>query len=128
MIKKSIIFMVLTCFAICAYSSELSDSVLVDKWQNVGKKISLLLSSIDNKFAAKQAIPQLKKLLVDFNRLTTEFASRQKAKPLFDSRYAPEAIKTLRDLRNSLKKFNANDTIPFELRQKIMKMLKKFKR
>lgn len=128
MIRKSIIFIALTCFAVCAYGSELSDSVLVDKWQSVGEKISLLLNSIDNEFAAKQAIPQLKKLLANFKRLTTEFASRQKAKPLFDSRYAPEAIKTLRNLKNTLKKLNADDTIPFELRQKIMKMFKKFKR
>jgi hypothetical protein len=128
MIMKSIIFMALICFAVAIYSNNLSDYILVAKWQSAGKKISLLLNSIDNEFAARQAIPQLQKLTAYFNRLTAEFASRQKAKPLFRSRYAPEAIKTLRELKKSLKKLNANDTIPLVLREKIIKMLKKFKR
>jgi hypothetical protein len=128
MIRKSIIFMALICFAVAIYSNNLSDYILVAKWQSTGKKISLLLNSINNEFAAKQAIPQLQKLTAKFKRLTAEFAKRQKANPLFDSRYAPEAIKTLRQLGNALKKLNANDSIPLELREKIMKILKKFKR
>ena len=127
MFKKLVIFIALTCFAVCAYSyTTLPDNVLVEKWQSVGKKISLLLNSIDNEFAAKQAMPQLQKLTKMFNRLTAEFASRQKAKPLFDSRYAPEAIETLKKLKKALIKLNANDSIPLELRQKITKMLKKY--
>lgn len=126
MFKKLIIFIAVSCFAISAYS--MSDNVFVDKWQSLGKKITLLLGGIDNEFAAKQAIPQLQKLTKKFKSMTAEFARLQKAKPLFDSRYAPEAIKILRKLRNALKKLNADDSIPLELREKIMKMLKKFNR
>ena len=128
MIRKSIIFMALSCFAVCAYSIELNNSAFVNQWQNTGKKISSILNSINNQFSAEQAIPQLQKLTVKFNRLTTELASRQKADPIFASRYSSEAIFTLRKLKKALVKLNANDAIPFELREKIAKMLKKFKR
>jgi predicted peptidase len=128
MIRKSIISMALICFAICAYSKELPDNTLVNQWQNLGKKITAIIIEIDNEFAAKQAIPQLKKLMVQFNRLTTEFSDRQRSDHLFSSRYEPEAIFTLKELRKALIKFNANDTIPFESRQKISKMFKRFKK
>ncbi len=120
--------MALICFAVGIYSNNWADYVLVAKWQSTGKQVSTLLNSIDNEFAAKQALPQLQKLTASLKRLTAEFAKRQKAKPLFDSRYAPEAIKTLRQLKTALKNFDANDSIPLELREKIIKMLKKFKR
>ena len=119
--------MALTCFAVCGYSVQLNDSAFVNQWQNKGKKISSILNTIDNEFSAKQAIPQLQKLTAEFKRLTTEFANRQKADLLFGSRYSAEAAQTMLALKTALTKFNANDNIPFELKEKIVKMLGKLK-
>lgn len=116
--------MLLCCFAVCSYCVEQNNEALINDWQNTGKKISEIVSSIENEFSAKQAIPELEKLAKKFKDQIFEISSRQEASAIFRSRYAPEITLTMTALKKALDKFNANDDIPIELREKISKMLK----
>ncbi len=123
MFKKIIIFIFVCCFAVLSYCIEQNDEAFINDWQNTGKKIASTISSIENEFSAKQAIPELQKLVKKFKGQIFEISSRQKASAVFRSRYAPEITYTMSYLKKALTKFNANDDIPLELREKISEIL-----
>jgi len=124
MIKKSMIIMALACCAIFSHATELTDSELVGELQNTGRKVSSIINEIENEFSANQAMFQLQKLIPQFNRMKAEFENRLKANPMSLIRYSSDIAQTMTELKNALVKFNARDTVPFDLRQKISSMLK----
>jgi hypothetical protein len=85
--------------------------------------LTSVVNSIENEFSARQALPQIKELSIQFHRLRAEFSNRREADPTNVIRFSSDVAVTMNKLKRALKEFNANEDIPFELREKITKLV-----
>ncbi|MDD5599072.1 MAG: hypothetical protein PHV82_14085 [Victivallaceae bacterium] len=123
MLSKLLISMAIFCCSIYAHAFDLNNSELVSRMQEVGDQLAAAVSSIDNEFSARQALPQLETLSAEFRRLRAEFSNRQQADPTNVIRFTTDVAVTMNKLKSALLKLKANEDIPFELREKITNLI-----
>jgi len=124
--SKTTIFIISVLCAIFISGCESQDEggdMVIRRSHDASMQICKVLNAIDSEESAKAAIPELKKLAIEYTQAKAEFLKYQKENPRFEQKYLQESLQIMQDWGKALSGFNTNQNVPEELRKQIMEIL-----